>query len=142
MKKLILSSITILLSIPCFSQSITGTISYDNEKVPNALIYNKNSEELPVYSDTNGYFEIKNNQSHETLVIKNKDLKNKQIPLLNNNKSLHIELEQASTVRNEIIIQTNNSVWKYLYKRAKANHLMSVNRNLDIINIIPTFTPK
>src|SRR5690606_12106167 len=142
MKKLILSSITILLSIPCFSQSITGTISYDNEKVPNALIYNKNSEELPVYSDTNGYFEIKNTKPNDTLVIKSKGFKNKEIPLLNSSKSLQIELEQASTVLNEIIIQTINSEWKYLYKRAKANHWMSVNRNLENINIITTFTAK
>lgn len=142
MKKLILSSITILLSIPCFSQSITGTISYDNEKVPNVLIYNKNSEELPVYSDTNGYFEIKNTKPNDTLVIKSKGFKNKEIPLLNSSKSLQIELEQASTVLNEIIIQTINSEWKYLYKRAKANHWMSVNRNLENINIITTFTAK
>src|SRR5690606_19707611 len=57
-------------------------------------------------------------------------------------KPLQIELEQASTVLNEIIIQTINSEWKYFYKRGNANHWITVNRNIGIINILTTFTAK
>lgn len=142
MKKLILSSITILLSIPCFSQSITGTISYGNEKVPNALIYNKNSEELPVYSDTNGYFEIKNTKPNDTLVIKSKGFENKEIPLLNSSKSLQIELEQASTVLNEIIIQTINSEWTSFLQKPKPRHWTNIVGIFESRSVLTKFVAK
>lgn len=125
-----------------FSQSITGTISYGNEKVPNALIYTKHSEELPVYSDTNGYFEIRNTKPNDTLVIKSIGFENKEISLFNRNKPLEIELEETSTTLDEITIQTINSEWKYFYKRGNANHWITVNRNLENINILTTFTAK
>ena len=142
MKKLILSIITILLSIPCFSQSITGTISYDNEKVPNALIYNKNSEELPVYSDTNGYFELKNTKLSDTLVIKSKGFENKEIPLLNSSKSLQIELEQASTVLNEVIIQTINSEWTSFLQKPKPRHWTNIVGIFESRSVLTKFVAK
>ena len=142
MKKLILSSITILLSIPCFSQSITGTISYGTEKVPNALIYTKHSEELPVYSDTNGFFELKNTKANDTLVVKSIGFEDKEIPLSVNKAPLNIELEQTSTMLNEIIIQAINSEWTSFLKRAKSNHWMTVSRNLGNINILTKFEAK
>ena len=142
MKKLILSIITILLSIPCFSQSITGTISYDNEKVPNALIYNKNSEELPVYSDTNGYFELKNTKLSDTLVIKSKGFENKEIPLLNSSKPLQIELEQASTVLNEVIIQTINSEWTSFLQKPKPRHWTNIVGIFESRSVLTKFVAK
>lgn len=142
MKKLFLQTLTILIFIPCFSQSITGTISYGNEKVPNALIYNENSEELPVYSDTNGYFEIKNTKPNDTLVIKSKGFENKEIPLLNSSKPLQIELEQASTVLNEIIIQTINSEWTSFLQKPKPRHWTNIVGISESRSVLTKFVAK
>lgn len=141
MKKLLIPILT-LHSFSCYSQSITGTISYGNEKVPNALIYNKHSEELPVYSDTNGYFEIINTKPKDTLVIKSIGFENKEIPLLNSNKPLLIELEQASTVLDEIIIQTINSEWTSFLQKPKPRHWTNVVVLFESRSVLTKFVAK
>jgi len=142
MKKLFLLILTTLLYIPSFSQSITGTISYGTEKVPNALIYTKNSEELPVYSDTNGFFELKNIKENDTLVVKSIGFEDKEIPLSSSKTPLNIELEQTSTMLNEIIIQAINSEWTSFLQKPKPRHWTNIVVLFESRSVLTKFVAK